>query len=225
METTDTASFYGKQASLFGEGLDAALESGNGELAVFNAGQVFKAYVMQGLITWRIGKNRARLLQRGVEAAQGVGQRINLSTLPTAALPLERSAIVATLIGVEHALVETNCLNADRLLDALIGNALLTTGDLSSTEVAEVNIQALPSSIAQRSYRLYIDLLAGSLAPEQGVRDGEELYHARKSDSFFSGGDEIEGGGEDNNLVVDYRLGAVLKKIGYCTDSIHAWKW
>ena len=45
------------------------------------------------------------------------------------------------------------------------------------------------------------------------IKLGHELYNKRKSDSFFSGGEQTEGGGEDNQYVDDYRLQAIIEKI------------
>lgn len=222
MNPSETINFYEEQSSLFGGGLETAISSGNGELAIFNVGQVFKAQVMQGLVTWRLGNDPTSFLRKAAEAVMAVVNGIDLSSLPADALPLERSGYIASLVGVNHCEVATDGLNGDRLLDAHIANDLLRHHPFTDQSAL---IQSLSSKVAQESYQLYNDLLLGKLGSEEGMKEGERLFEARKSDSFYSGGDEIEGGGEDNGVVVDFRLGAIFKKLGASANSTHTWRW
>jgi hypothetical protein len=82
--------------------------------------------------------------------------------------------------------------------------------------------------LAVETYRTYFDLLdagADAVRTEELVRIAEANYNKRGRDAFFGGGPTCMGGGPDNPYVVDFILGAVLKKIGWTGDTVHNWKW
>jgi hypothetical protein len=125
MNPSETIQFYEEQSALFGGGLETAINSGNGELAIFNVGQVFKAQVIQGLITWRLGNDPTSFFSKATTSIMNVVNGVDLSSLPVDALPLERSGYIASLVGMDHCEIATDRLNGDRLLDAHIANDLL----------------------------------------------------------------------------------------------------
>lgn len=82
--------------------------------------------------------------------------------------------------------------------------------------------------LAVDTYRTYFDLLdaeGNDVRAEELVRTAETNYNKRARDAFFGGGPTYMGGGPDNPYVVDFILGAVLKKIGWTWDTVHKWKW
>lgn len=82
--------------------------------------------------------------------------------------------------------------------------------------------------LAVNTYRTYFDLLdadGDTVRAEELVRTAEANYTKRARDAFFGGGPTCMGGGPDNPYVVDFILGAVLKKIGWTGDTVHNWKW
>jgi len=99
-------------------------------------------------------------------------------------------------------------------------------------EQIEIDLAKLYKSkrylLAAQTYNLYFDVLNCSeetLKVQDVIVIAEKLYRKRASNGFFSGGNAIEGGGPDNDIVVDYRLAAILKKINYQGSSIHCWNW
>jgi len=218
--------FYETQASLFKGGLDIAIAAKNTQLAAFNAGQVFKCRVMQGLTSWRTGHNPRGPLEKALDAILSVLKEGTLTEVQKAVLPLERVAFIASLVERKDYPVEMdNRMKGDRLLDALLGGVLLGGDKITARDAALPLMQSLSSNLAKKTYHLYLGLLLGEISDAEGVKEGEALFSARKKDRFFSGGDVIEGGGKENEIVVDFRLGAILKKIGSKSDSIHAWRW
>ena len=54
---------------------------------------------------------------------------------------------------------------------------------------------------------------------------GDELFRRRRGDGFFRGGDQTEGGGNDNEFTVDYRLAALAKHVGDTRTGPNRWLW
>ena len=82
--------------------------------------------------------------------------------------------------------------------------------------------------LAGETYRNYFALLNSGSDHAKGnalIMIGEGLFERRKKDSYFSGSDQTEGGGQENQLVVDYRLAAAIKQAGVHSNSPHAWIW
>jgi len=74
------------------------------------------------------------------------------------------------------------------------------------------------NSLQVLTYNNYFNILKISNSDSDRMRfieEGFKLFSLRKNDSFYSAGDQTEGGGGDNKIIVDYRLEAILKKIKF----------
>ena len=76
------------------------------------------------------------------------------------------------------------------------------------------------------TYKTYFAIMASKRGEAQDklIRHAEELYKKRSKDKYYHSSD-IDGGGPANPYVVDFRLGAVMKKIGWDGESRHKWLW
>ena len=220
---------FAQQVLRASRGLDIAVSTRNYQLAALNVRQKFKAFLMQALITWRLGQKPNEPMEAAVETV-AIGLEMLKQIDPAMNryhdIPVELSTFAAFLVGCDHPLVDVEQLNDERKLDGLLGNALLGGFDVASwNKVIRSFSESCRSKVAINSYRLYGELLGGTVDATVGEREGERLFAARKSDEFFSGAEQTEGGGEDNLVTVDYRLGALLKRLGQVSGGLHVWKW
>lgn len=230
MHSTEAMDFFKKQMSRAQNGLAVGQSSGNYQLFALNTRQLFKTQLMQGLIAWRQGAEAAQLIASAVgklEANADVLAGMPGIELSSIDLPFEKAAIVSFLLDRPTRLSSplVDVIAPDRRLDATMVSELAggSPGDGAHSELVSL---AKISDLAARSYETYFELLGPSVeghSVDEMVREAEINFKSRISDSFYSGGDQTEGGSQDNGLVVDYRLAAVLKKIGYEGDTIHRW--
>jgi hypothetical protein len=87
------------------------------------------------------------------------------------------------------------------------------------SEAAGAAIEASPSTgrlaLMRRSFDTYIGLVRAGHEPTERARltsDAVANYRGRRRDGFFAGGLRSEGGGEYNDLLVDYRLAAIWRR-------------
>jgi hypothetical protein len=226
MTATEMIAFFGEQAEDAIYGISAAKKKQSFELAVLNVNEQFKCYLMQGLIQWRnqVDSPKAALLQAVENFVAGVELIESMrGSGAVAELCFERASIVAYLVGVAIDSPAGTELSSDRKLDSLIGN-WLHTGELD--QEYELHLASLSGEkLASQTYRAYFELMSGDGNSNDTVVTACKLFDQRKRDSFFSGGDQTEGGGSDNAFTVDYRLAALCKKINAPLDSVHRWRW
>lgn len=212
--------FFGKQAS---SSMDAVAAAPNAYMVTFNIGQCFENYLMQGLIGWRTG------LACPVEPVRAavLAVRDYADGLQDANdLPLERAAIVSFLIDEPLTMATLVGLGSDRLLDAVIAVALRNNFDQEAWDTGMAQLRKTKgSSLAVETYSVYRSLLTGSEMPGDLISKGEQLFQQRSKNSYYSGGLQSNGGGPDNLYTVDYRLAAILKKVGFTGESMHLWRW
>jgi hypothetical protein len=224
---------YCQHAERSKQGFDSARAASNPDLAASNLGQGLKAYLMQGLIGWRCGITSPVNSFRGgmgfVRQGYSTWQTMNgSSTARTLHLPLEKTAFVAFLVNENPIAFDLHELVADRLLDANLGQGLQGEWDEEAwTSGLEQLRQVKGSTLAVESYTAYHRLLRSSQDGDvkATVEKAVSLFEKRKSNGFYSAGEQTDGGGNYNAITVDYRLAAIMKKIDYKSDSIHSWKW
>lgn len=228
---SEMVSFFDEQAKRTRLGLTAAQSSGNYQLAAMNCRQAFKCRLMKGLIEWRMGTDPSASLS---EAANGfTNDWVTVLAVGNgdgnfADVPAERISFVTYLLGKEPS-IDRSTVNfeSDRLLDVALGDCLFDSWNRKAWEQGMQQLRQAGSDLAIQTYELYKAVAHAAAADLPALsQEGKKLFAKRKSDSFFSGGDETEGGGEDNNVTVDYRLAALLKRAGFDgTSEVHAWKW
>ncbi|WP_395745498.1 hypothetical protein [Prosthecobacter sp.] len=222
--------FFAQQCALFSKGVDGAVKSKNYYLATLNIGQAFNASVMQGLIGWRCGlmspvesfKKAVRQLSEGVRTIESFSEN-NCSK----DLPIEKAVVISFLVDLPLPTLRINDLRSDRLLDAVLGNGLCRDWDESAwnTGLAQLK-QNKRATLAVKTYTAYNHLRKNEGEDlNELIEHAESFFQNRAKDAFFSGGDETDGGGPDNDITIDYRLAAIMKKIGYNGGSAHRWQW
>lgn len=215
------------------QGFDSAIEISNPDLVASNLGQGLKAFLMQGLIGWRCGisspVNPFRECLAFVRQGYLTWQTMSgTSTTLTLHLPLEKAMFVAFLVNESAIALDLHGLVADRLLDAILGDGLQGNWDEETwTSGLEQLRQVKGSALAVESYTAYYRLLRSSQDSDATgtVEKAISLFEKRKSNGFYSTGEQSDGGGNYNAITVDYRLAAIMKKIGYKSDSVHWWQW
>jgi hypothetical protein len=231
MTPVEMIDFFGERAELTRRGMAAASSSSNYYLAAVNCREAFKCRLMQGLIRWRLGNDPTESLIQAVHVlpddwnmlVEFGGEKAAISDTPA-----EKAGFVSYIVGEQSppCAVEPDDLEGDRLLDAILGNALfgMPVDDLWDRGMNQ--LQQTGSSLAVDTYELYREMLT---APTSGLgslmEEGGRLFKKRKTESFFSGGDQTEGGGPDNDVTTDYRLAALAKRAGYEGAGMHAWRW
>ena len=198
-----------------------------------NGRQLFKSKFMQALILWRKGEDPRSTLESCVnrlfECADDLFQ-FNPDAKVGVDLPLEK-AMLLTFLTERHLDIPWGFSEIDvpdRRLDYLLATALRSGFALEVPVALDILAEKKECDLSVRSYRTYFEILDHSVVNvpiEKLVQVAEEQFRGRAKDNFFSGGDQTEGGGSDNDLVVDYRLAAVLKAVGYAGVSVHKTIW
>ena len=212
-------------------GMDAARSTGNYQLAALNCRQAFKCRLMKGLLEWRMGTDPSDSMSKAVEGL--ADDWLTVSTIggdeaKITNVPADLACFIAYLINKPCPIeVSSEGYESDRLLDVVLGDWLFDSWNGESWEQGMEQLRQAGSHLAVQTYELYKAVAHAAETDLPGLsQEGEKLFAKRKSDSFFSGGDQTEGGGEDNNVTVDYRLAALLKRAGFDgTSEVHAWKW
>ena len=193
----------------------------------------FQDKVMQGLISWRLNMNEAKkyLFQSIDVINNAIAELRNYESeyRIVEELYLETAIIISYLIDekVDFLNYKDSKISKDRLADFEVAKRLTNRKyTLSSDFLVELKFPKR-EKLAFETYGAYFKLLLENNRDklEEMVKNSEVLYLKRKRNSFYSGGLGISGGGPDNDVVVDFILGAVLKYISYDEDSIHKWRW
>ena len=234
MQPFATVEFFSKQLARSESGLIAAKASGNYQLLAFNIRQMFKARLMQGLVTWRVGENPRTILESAVDTAlenAAMLTKLNPNARINIDLLFERVKIIGFLIGkpIELLINSSDFEAPDKKLDCLLASALNAEYYENEIEAEIVKLSQIKGGdLAARSYQTYFDILDLSSKNRSVaglVNQAEKLFAGRSSDGFYAGGEQTEGGGLDNSLVVDYRLAAVLKKAESMEVGVHSSRW
>ena len=180
-----------------------------------------------GLLHWRQKKDPTLYFKAAVSSINLTSSHLGAldpESRPTDLLPVTGIIYAAFLSNFPFIPLGLDQQNGHSLARAFFGNVLIGSADIADWPKYR---DALPrvrrTELARRTNELYADLLAGRIAPDIGVKLGEKFWEERENNEWFLDGGE--GGGDDNHRLVDYRLGAILKKIGSTVPTIHAWVW
>ena len=226
MTPAEMVKFHIERSMSAAKAMLAAQAAGNFALAAQNARQLFKNRLMTGLLTWRLGGDSRSAVEEAVAgfvAGRHVLQQIDPGAKVDQVLPVPNALLVAFLVDKDPEsspdVAQSDEHDAcERRLDWL-----LVVGDPregGSRRGGRRGRRARVKEALQARGRHLPHLLrdpapcaAGGPAERPGP-DGRGALRQRARDSFYSGGEATEGGGPDNAYVVDYRLAAVLKKVG-----------
>jgi hypothetical protein len=182
---------------------------------------------MRGLVQWRCGDNPTGALteclgfhREAVQAMENIGK----SDFKMTDSAIERVGFVAYLLDLDWSVFDLAGFESDRLLDAVLSNSLFSTVDVSKWDIGMKQLHEQGSSLAVETYESYIAMRIGREV-WNSFTTLDTCFRKRKKDKFFSGGEQTEGGGLDNEFVVDYRLAALAKLAGLKDESIHSWRW
>jgi hypothetical protein len=213
------------------EAAAAGLRDGNPDLVFFNLRGVVTHQLELALYHWRVGDNPTSFLEgavaaaaRAVEAHQAHPEWVGLNEVN---FTLVR--YLTFLLGEEDRFAPyVGPLDApDLLLDYGLVERLYDKRPAEQTFVVLEKVEEVKRlALLAKTYRTYFAILAA--APDAVpalVEEAERNYAERKRDGFYAGGAEYTGGGPANPHVVDFVLGAVLKKAGYEGPSIHRYAW
>ena len=231
MTAEQLISFFDAQAeAASGEGMQAAELASNYYLGTFNCCESFKCRLMKGLIEWRIGIDPGKTLKVAVtdfEKNWNVVQRLGGDNASLVDCRFDTVRFVAYIVGKKFSFgMKDNGLEADQMLDHVLGEWLYGSWNEALWDEAMDGLNKIGSKLAQKTYALYKQITKADQSElQQLAHEGESLFDNRSTDEFFSGGLQIEGGGEDNKFTIDYRLAALLKRAGYQGDGVHTWKW
>jgi hypothetical protein len=232
MTPSEMIEFHGERVvSLKQNGLEPALQRGDYHQVAVSVRQIFQNFLMQGLIGWRCEllspvepfRQAVQSVREGAAALSNLSDEAN----PTRDLPLDSASIVAVLVDQPPIPFDVSALIPERLLEGLLANALHGNWDEAAwnkgLEKLRKNKRA---ALAVETYATYAQLLhADEAATAKLVEHATQLFKKRAKNSYYSGSYESEGGGPDNEFTVDYRLAAVMKKIGYRGENLHRWRW
>ena len=210
-----------------------AATTGNGELVALNIGHAIKSRLMQGMIAWRSQlANPGQIFQQALaftkESISKCSSVNSSEAVLNNHLGLSKANFMAFLVGIERIPDRIVGLEADVLLDGVLANSLFDQWDSEAWSRGIDRLRKLQGTeLAVRSYQTYLDIL-NSNNPEttrKHVIVAIDNYGKRKSNAFFSGGNQTDGGGLDNAYVVDYRLAAVMKRVEHKSNTMHDWLW
>ena len=232
MSVSEKIDFYGKMARSQIAGLDIAKSTGDYYLAIDNCGGFFRNFLMQGLISWRLGEDPRSFLAdslsnylEGLETLKIISGNKKIDIVD---LPFSEASFVASLLGKEWYVSELVGISADVLLDGVLSNFLQDgQWDEKGWEKGCKELSKMKKTeLAVSTYDCYKQILLGDESSlDAAVQEAEGLYEKRSKNGFYSGGHETAGGGPDNKFVVDFILAALLKFRGIENDSIHSWRW
>ena len=233
MTAEEMIDFFGDQADGSRLGMGVARSTANYHLAALNCRDALKCRLMQGLITWRLGRNPTEILEHAVPQLRDdwqILQEVGGDTAQLADTGFEVAMFVARL--VEQPLpfsIPKNLsavLESDRLLDAVLGKWLFGDWEADAWQQGSEQLERQGSPLAAETFAFYERVAHAAPAEvSELAKEAEVLFQRRKRDDFYSGGDQTEGGGPDNDFTVDYRFAALAKHVGGQSDSIHCWQW
>ena len=206
--------------------IDKNIHAEKFDLVRYNTRSTMNYYFSIGLLQWRLHKDPSHQFKKMIEFATDISSKLAQKDPAHVSEKIwddHHAIYVASLIGVSCPALKLDGLD-HTLARAFFGNVLIDAADIADwPKYRDALPQGERYDLARRTDALYADLLAGRITPEVGVRLGEKLWEEREDHDYFQSG--VSGGGNENHQLVDYQLGAILKKIGSTVPTIHAWVW
>ena len=142
---------------------------------------------------------------------------------PVKSLARRDRAILAATLPLATTTVP-KALTIDHVLDAWLV-AVLAGRDTSEARPLIATAESRPATrLLAATYGAYLDLLEldGSDFGEAVEKTGDALtlFERRRTDRYFADGIGFDGGGELNDLVVDYHLAAIWRQRGWPPSAL-----
>ncbi|MCP5005146.1 MAG: hypothetical protein GY941_14605 [Planctomycetes bacterium] len=205
-------SLVDKKLSRVEKGIEAAKASNNSQLFALNIRQGFSGNLLKALYNC---KEQGLLNDTFKNVSEFYTQHIqSIESFDDIDLPTDRVNILQYITGNDKLEVSNHFQSPDRILDFLLGEAFF---GVDVHERWAIEIEKLASKedqvLCYETYQNYWDLLNSQSDQVENLEKANVLFDNRKTDPYFQGADQTEGGGEDNSFVVDYRLLAIKKKL------------
>lgn len=234
MSALEQINLFENQLEPTWDGVQAAERDRNYYGASDLLGVLLDCAMMVGLIQWRQGTNPAASLRRVIEfATQGreLLNRIDNDQEHWKYAPFYRAIYVHGILDEmmdpdRYSRCDFSMWRNARLetMQIFLDYAVITA---ARTGTPPEGWDSLVSSFgAKKPHKLaaetYVEYVALVLALKDGQREKasvsvqrlSKLFASRKTNSFYSGGAQCEGGGADNDQIVDFRLAAILRTFG-----------
>lgn len=207
--------------------INAAIKGGDYDKIHWNGNILARHHLKMGLLRWRRGQDPSLNFSAMVKIIHDLAPMLaemNPEVNPASLLPWRESIYVASLVGLKISPVDYADQDEHTMSAAYFGNVLLGVENvLDWPKYRDLEPRGSRYELAKRIHNLFADLLAGNISHQDGVVIGERLWSERKDDPYFDVG--TAGYGLANETMVDYQLGAILKKIGSTVPTVHAWRW
>ena len=229
MSPSEMSSFAAEEAENSLANLDLPKIQSRSELIELNLRLAAESFLMSALIDWRhqLADPRDKL-RRAYDVCRNAIETLTTLTYSTPVCERFRFYVLAILAQLLDLEIPANCIlvlrsclattTIDTRLDYSLAATLSGTENVLGRTISEGTFSKR-QLLLKETYSTYCDVLAGD---ENAIRRAEENFARRRSDGYFAGGPEIEGGGLDNLHVVDYRLAAIFKMARCKIESIHA---
>jgi hypothetical protein len=190
---------------------------------------IFEEYLMKGLIYWRMDiAPPVEILKNGLGIAREGYTKLSNINCPGSVYDINNQKIsyVSFLLNDKYYEYDFRAFEEQYLLDAILNIGLRDNWDdvLWAKGMSGLTNRD-DTSLVIETYSTYRQLLFDKSRTSELVEYALNLFNRRKDDDYFMGCIQSDGGDFDNDVTVDYRLAAILKKIGYTKDNIHLWRW
>ncbi|MBF03671.1 MAG: hypothetical protein CMP76_10280 [Flavobacterium sp.] len=233
----DHIEFYKEQEQIFTNGLVYCqnLTEDKLYLSIFNIEQIFICNLMIGLIEWRINQNpKLQLIKAITHFEKELSKLKELEDYKKFQNPflIITANYFAYLCNQECNLVINPLVTKDEHynIEYYLFNSISKSSNFKpeiETSFYKIN-KSKKHKLVFDSYTNYFQILEAFENNENlnnKIEIAESLFTKRANNSYYSNGHEIDGGYLNNNLVIDFRLAVILKKIDYKGNSIHKWNW
>jgi hypothetical protein len=201
-----------------------------------NYGRWSEAHIYIGLIQWRRGEDPRPEFSAGLDViGQGIAEAISrdADSQDIDQLRLHVAQPIAYLMSRTLRALEGYAPREDELpdvvADLVLADALF---DRPYKDRLPAVIEALASKkrqmLALLTFQTYFGLLDANGDPariSELVAEGDANYLRRKKNVFYSHGAVLSAGGDINDILLDWQLAAVLKKVGFQGESPNCWRW
>ena len=254
MTPSQMVAFFKQQTELSLNASHKAKANKNYDLSAFNLNRSFSTYLMAGLIQWRHELANPSFEIRNALALAGemglILDEIDTSRFHKSIFDFGSAQLLSYTLDKKSTpnIPSTNefgeglDVGKDEILRVLSGGLAIAlergVPPAGWDEVIANLAHDKRMELVRETFTTYLTIIKQSRkhdfdAAISAVEAAASLFRQRKRDNYFAGGLQTEGGGLDNDNVVDYRLAALIRcclpdekqKLIPNECSIHIWKW